>query len=146
MAFSNQPFLDCNQRLCMIFNGISVVFSTENSQQYETIGSFWDCMAETYGLEKLRGLGYNWTSNTIEYAIGLKTNEKIDLSGLSLPSSFDHPQYKEISLPNNGWQTRTDETQFLSKIYDEIYLSGPLLYEIETFTENGKCQINFIRK
>ena len=54
----------------MIFEGISRVFSTVNEQQYETIGAFWDELSAQYGLENLRGLGYNWTPDTIEYVIG----------------------------------------------------------------------------
>ena len=34
----------------------------------------------------------------------------------------------------------------LKIIYDEIYKSGPLQYEIETFDLNGNCKIKFIRK
>ena len=55
----------------MLFKGISRVFSTENEAQYQTIGAFWDEMSGIYGLENLRGLGYNWTKDTIEYVIGL---------------------------------------------------------------------------
>ena len=56
----------------MTFVGISKVFSTVNDEQYNTIGAFWDEMCLTYGLEDLRGLGYNWTPDSIEYVIGLK--------------------------------------------------------------------------
>ena len=50
----------------MVFNGISKVFSTKDDRQYETIGAFWDEFSKKYGREKLRGLGYNWTTDTIE--------------------------------------------------------------------------------
>ena len=56
----------------MKFIGISRVFSTINNEQYKTIGTFWDELSEEYGMENLRGLGYNWTDDTIEYVIGLK--------------------------------------------------------------------------
>ena len=59
----------------MVFNGISKTFSTENNRQYETIGAFWDELSAIYGRENLRGLGYNWTSDTIEYVIGLRQGE-----------------------------------------------------------------------
>ena len=38
------------------------------------------------------------------------------------------------------------KTDDLKIIYDEIYKSGPLQYEIETFDLNGNCKIKFIRK
>lgn len=37
----------------MTFNGISRVFSTENDDQYNTIGAFWDEMAYKYGRSNL---------------------------------------------------------------------------------------------
>ena len=49
----------------MVFNGISKVFSTKDNRQYETIGAFWDELSKEYGRENLRGLGYNWTTDTI---------------------------------------------------------------------------------
>ena len=44
----------------MLFKGIGRTFSTENDQQYETIGAFWDELAAKYGRENLQGLGYGW--------------------------------------------------------------------------------------
>ena len=44
----------------MLFRGIGRTFSTENDQQYETIGAFWDELAAKYGRENLQGLGYGW--------------------------------------------------------------------------------------
>ena len=40
-----------------------------------------------------------------------------------------------------------DESGFnnLKEIYDEIYKNGKLKYEIETFTEDGKCKIKYYR-
>ena len=57
----------------MRFIGISRSFSTQNEDQYITIGEFWDELSKIYGKENLRGLGYHLTSDTIEYVIGLKT-------------------------------------------------------------------------
>ena len=55
----------------MLFKGIGRSFSTENDQQYETIGVFWDELAAKYGRENLQGLGYGWKERSIEYIIGL---------------------------------------------------------------------------
>jgi predicted transcriptional regulator YdeE len=83
-------------------------------------------------LENLQGLGYKWDGNTISYAIGLK-NEDIQEYNLS------------IELPVSGWITVEGETDHLKEIYEEIYKEGQLKYEIETFYENGKCQIKYYR-
>ena len=116
----------------MLFIGISKEFSLENEDQYNTIGSFWDEMSLLYGLENLQGLGYKWQDNKIYYAIGLKRGKILDYN-------------LELDLPDNGWITFNGETENLKLIYDQIYLSGPLKYEIETFTEDGKCKIMYYR-
>ena len=50
-----------------------------------------------------------------------------------------------IELPDVNWIIVNGETEKLKEIYDEIYKLGPLKYEIETFDENGKCQIKYYR-
>ena len=116
----------------MVFKGISKDFLLTDEQQYETIGLFWDEMAMLYGLENLQGLGYRWQNNKISYAIGLK-NDCIKDYNLS------------IVLPDDGWVTVEGKTNNLKQIYDEIYKYGPLQFEIETFYENGNCEIRYYR-
>ncbi|MBR6533335.1 MAG: hypothetical protein IKT44_02785 [Clostridia bacterium] len=117
----------------MIFYGISRDFSLKDEEQYETIGQFWDEMAEIYGLENLRGLGYNWGGGKISYAIGLKD---------ALIKDYN----VSIVLPDENWAVAKGKTDDLKQIYDEIYKSGPLMFEIETFSENGNCEIQYYRK
>ena len=78
----------------MEFKGISRIFSTVGDQQYHTIGAFWDELSERYGRENLRGLGYHWTSTSIEYVIGLTTGE-IDGWNVS------------VHLQEDGWKRIT---------------------------------------
>ena len=117
----------------MIFKGISKTLSLKNQEQYNTIGAFWDEMAEKYGLENLQGLGYKWQNGQIWYAIGLKHGE---IEGANC----------SIQLPGNGWESVDGKTDDLPQIYDEIYRDGALQYEIETFFDNGNCHIEFYRK
>ena len=116
----------------MIFRGISRGFSLLGEEQYETIGAFWDDMEARFGLENLRGLGYLWQGGKIYYAIGLKSG---DIDGYDF----------EISLPDHGWVTVTGKAEDLKAIYDEIYESGSLKYEIEEFYTDGRCEIQYIR-
>ena len=116
----------------MIFCGITKDFCLTNEQQYDTIGLFWDELASLYGLENLQGLGYNWKDNKISYAIGLK-------SGCIKGCNF------HIELPDKDWITTKGKTDNLKQIYDEIYKDGVLQYEIETFDENGNCEIRYRR-
>ena len=115
-----------------IFFGIVRTFSLIGEEQYNTIGAFWDEMAQKYGLESLRGFGYNWRGEKMDYAIGLKDG---------IIDGYDF----EIKLPDDGWESIHGETDRLKEIYDEIYLSGALSYEIEEFSENGECLIRYYR-
>lgn len=117
----------------MVFKGISRVFKLTNEQQYKTICQFWDEMALIYGLENLRGLGYKWENDEISYAIGLKNG---DIEGYNF----------SISLPDDGWVTARGKTERLKELYDEIYKNGRLAYEIETFFEDGRCEVSYYRK
>lgn len=116
----------------MIFKGISKEFSLLNEEQYNTIGDFWDEMALLYGLENLQGLGYQWAGNKIFYAIGLKNG---DIKDYNLC----------IELPDTSWSIVNGETENIKEIYNKIYKFGALKYEIETFSENGECQIKYYR-
>ena len=116
----------------MEFKGISKVFSTVGDQQYNHIGVFWDELSERYGRENLRGLGYNWTSTSIEYVIGLVVGE---IEGWNMC----------VSLPEDGWERITGRTENLKEIYNAIYKDGSLRYEIEMFDDNGNCIIDIVR-
>ena len=116
----------------MLFKGIGRTFSTENDQQYETIGAFWDEMAAKYGRANLQGLGYGWTDRSIEYVIGLIHGE-IDTAD------------RAVKLPETGWVTVRGQTANIVEIYEKIYQEGRLKYEIERFTDSGDCEIMYCR-
>ena len=116
----------------MLFKGIGRTFSTENDQQYETIGAFWNELAAKYGRVNLQGLGYGWTERSIEYVIGLIYGE-IDEAD------------RAITLPDLGWITVRGRTEDLGEIYDKIYQEGRLEYEIGRFTDSGDRGIMYGR-
>ena len=117
----------------MIFKGISRVFKLTNEEQYDTIGRFWDEMSLIYGMENLQGLGYRWQGDEFYYAIGLK---KGDIEGYNL----------SITLPDDNWVSVRGKTALLKDMYDEIYRSGRLTYEIEVFYDDGSCEIRYYRE
>ena len=112
----------------MKFIGITKDFDLFNEAQYETIGQFWDDMAEIYGLENLRGLGHRWQNGMILYAIGLK-------EGIIDGYNFT------IELPDDGWTRVLGRTDDLKEIYDEIIDSAlPVIVEMkkvcDTYAKN----------
>lgn len=116
----------------MVFTGITRTFSTENKQQYETIGAFWSEMESKYDCACLQGLGFNWTADTIEYVIGLTEGaaEGADCT---------------VILPDGCWTEVRGRTDDLDSIYDRIYKDGALSYEIESFDADGNCRILYSR-
>ena len=120
----------------MFFKGYSKVFSTKDNEQYKLIGDFWDEMTLKYRIDDLRGLGFNWTDTTIEYAIGFKNNQKFNCSNL---------HWKEIVLPDVGWEKVEGKIENLENIYNDIYKISALEYEIEMFNADGTCNILYIR-
>lgn len=122
----------------MIFRGVGRRFSTRDDGQYEEIGAFWDAMAEKYGREKLCGLGWDWTDDSMLYAIGtLDAPERFRFSGM---------ETMEVLLPENGWQRWKGKTEHLDELYRQIYAGGPLTYEIERFAEDGTCTVDIYRE
>ena len=122
----------------MIFKGYSKRFSLLNNDQYNTIGKYWDYFSLKYGLENLRGLGLNWENGSMEYIIGLKDNSEIECD-------IEGATYKEVFLPCFGWISEVGKTDDLEEIYNKIYEISTLVYEIETFNNDGSCKIEFIR-
>lgn len=125
----------------MNFCGLGKVFSTKDEGQYEAIGAFWNFMAQCYGRENLRGLGYGWTEDSITYVIGLKTGALSPDPEKQFPGTV----WQEIILPDTGWIRYHGETENLPQLYDRIYAEGILKYEIEQFFEDGTCVIQIIR-
>ena len=125
----------------MLFTGMSVIFSTVHNEQYVSIGKYWDDMSNLYGRENLRGLGYNWMPDVIEYVIGLKDNSVVEIEKEDLSKRYSNAVYKEILLPDHGWKVYSGETNKLAEIYENIYAEGSLTYEIESFSNDGTCSI-----
>ena len=117
----------------MRFNGISKTFSLLHEEQYDTIGAFWDELSLLYGLENLQGVGYCWKGAQMSYAIGFKVG---DIEGYNV----------SLDLPDSGWERAVGKTERLKELYDEIYKDGRLQFEIETFDENGDCEILYYRR
>ena len=96
----------------MIFRGVGRRFDTGNNRQYEEIGRFWDSMAEKYGQENLCGLGWDWTQDSLMYAIGTL--------GEADNFCWDDIKIVEILLPETGWQHWCGKTAQLDKLYGQI--------------------------
>ena len=128
----------------MVFRGVSLKFSTKDEVQYEAIGQFWDYLSTLYPRESLRGLGFNWTANQIEYVIGRRDNAPVKPE--EIRKRYPGAVVKEILLPEKGWQVCNGSTDRLSELYEEIYKEGALTYEIETFCEDGSCQVAVCRE
>lgn len=130
--------------IAIIFKGISKRFLTEDNKQYHEIGNYWDYFAAIYGRENLLGLGLNWKTDSLEYVIGqCEGHMEYDLEAVR--ERYPDAVYKKIVLPDTGWKTYQGQMDRLSELYETIYHEGALLYEIESFFENGSCSVKIIR-
>jgi predicted transcriptional regulator YdeE len=129
----------------MTFKGIQIRFDCAGNQQYEAIGGFWDCMTGLYPGCALKGVGYNWSNDCLDYAIG-GFGDETHYDETALRERFPNAKYMEIQLPDSGWQVFHCELDRLSDLYNEIYKDGALLYEIEEIQPNGHCVISIIRE
>ncbi len=129
----------------MNFKGYAMTFSTVGEKQYENIGRIWDYLSDAYGRENIKGLGFCWTDTSIDYCFAFKD----DISEEEYESRLEliNPQLKKpfrfisVELPDDSWVTVKGETDKLSELYGDVYSKGSLDYEIETFNDDGTCEI-----
>ena len=50
-----------------------------------------------------------------------------------------------VDLPDAGWNSVAGKTADLDLIYRKIYADGNLKFEIETFNDDGECEILYCR-
>ena len=74
-----------------------------------------------------------WKNGVISYAIGLKEG---CIDGCNAT----------ITVPDDGWVKVLGKTDDLKQIYNEIYKHGALKFEIETFYDDGSCEILYYRE
>lgn len=128
----------------MRFHGVLIRFDCTDNKQYDAIGRYWDFMAKLFPKDKLKGLGFNWSSNSFDYVIGDNEGE----FDYSLPIVYQtYPASKKvvIELPDDGWITYIGKLENIKNIYDAIYRDGTLDYEIEEFDTFGNCKISIFR-
>lgn len=130
----------------MVFKGYQMTFSTEGNKQYETIGNLWDKFASVYGIENIRGLGFNWSSTTIDYCFGFVEDLSVEeyVERLEVVNTFAEKPFRfnTIELPDENWVNFKGETEKLDVLYDRVYKDGQLDFEIERFDSNGKADID----
>lgn len=128
----------------MVFKGIEIRFSCRNSEQYQSIGQFWNFMREQNYGNAIKGLGYNWKDDSLCYVIGdYKQSIQFDINSIHL--KYPTAAYVEIDLPDNGWQVYFCQLSNLGLLYEQIYKDGVLDYEIEEIDSDGNCQISILR-
>lgn len=129
----------------MKFNGVLIRFDCSDNKQFNAIGEFWEFMGKLFPKEKLRGLGYNWYNDSFDYAIGDFESE-FDYSLAAITKNYPASKHVVVQLPDSHWETYTGKLENIAQIYEEIYKSGSLDYEIEEFDALGNCKISILRE
>ena len=125
----------------MIFKGIKVTFSTENGRQYIDIAKFWDIMEKHYDVDRLSGLGLNWTKNTMDYIIGFRDNSMTNEVLKVIKPYYTSAEYVIKLLPNRDWEKYKGHVSKIKEKYSEIWKAGAVKFEIETFDKDGNMKL-----
>lgn len=125
----------------MIFKGIKVTFSTENGRQYIDIAKFWDAMEKYYDVDRLSGLGLNWTKNTMDYIIGFRDNSMTNEVLKVIKPYYTSAEYVIKLLPNRDWKKYKGHVSKIKEKYSEIWKAGAVKFEIETFDKDGNMKL-----
>ena len=129
----------------MIFKGVSRVFPLKDNEMYKGISEFWETMERYFYLDKLIGLGLNWTEDSMEYIIGFTDNSMRKKDTERIKKIYPDAEYKVVLLPKRGWREYKGNTADIQNMYDAIWKDGNLTYELETFTDDGKCTLRINR-
>ncbi len=115
-------------------------------EQVQLLGEFWDYVGDQVGKENLAGLGYGWSNNYFNYALGaiedaetLKQLQKIDFAKTKF-----QVEYVEIDLPELAeWTTYTGREDQLREIYEQQIdcYDQRYDYELEFFDDAGNAKI-----
>lgn len=125
----------------MIFKGIKVTFSIENGRQYIDIAKFWDIMEKYYDVDRLSGLGLNWTKNTMDYIIGFRDNSMTNEVLKVIKPYYTSAEYVIKLLPNRDWKKYKGHVSKIKEKYSEIWKAGAVKFEIETFDKDGNMKL-----
>ena len=128
----------------MKFTGVLRRFDCSNNKQFNDIGEFLDLMSKIIDKNEIKGLGFNWQNNHLDYIIGdLKEefNYSIDIILKTYPTS----KIVTVDLPDNGWKIYQGKLKDIKNIYEKIYRDGPLDYEIEEIDTKGNFKVSILR-
>lgn len=129
----------------MKFKGIKVTFSIENGRQYKDIAKFWEIMEKHFDVNRLSGLGFNWTDTTMDYAIGFRDNSMTRAELDKVKPYFSGAEYIIQLLPNKNWRKYKGHVSKIKEKYTKIWNAGAVKFEIETFDDEGNMKILIYR-
>lgn len=132
----------------MIYKGYKIRVRCIEWEQVKEIGAFWDLFTENIKIEKLIGLGMNWSNDYLyfDYAIGtIEDEETLDkIKEINFSKYNIDSKYIELKLPNiDEWEIFKGKEKNLKELYEqEIDCNNKKYnYELEYFDGNGNVEI-----
>lgn len=129
----------------MTLDGINVKVSIENKEQYDSLNQLWTILEQYYDCEDIFGLGYGWDNDSMNYLIGINRGMINENALKEIKEEFPSAENKRITVPTDGWKTYRGSTWELQDLYSIIWEEGEVIYELESFTNDGKCKILIYR-
>lgn len=123
----------------MRYSGVQATIDTDDDNQFEVLGAFWQAMRRQADPNRLRGIGHTWDTagHTFEYLIGMQEDHVWNTDGVFRLKGLHTGRLGEIELPDDGWQTHQCAPADIAEMYAVIWRHGDLRYEVEHFDADG---------
>lgn len=131
----------------MMFKGYKIRVRCKEWEQIEEIDKFWNVFTNFVDINKIVGLGMNWSKDLIyfDYAIGTINNENVldKIRTINFSKAGFIVDYIEAELPPlNEWVSFSGKTKNVKYIYEnQIDIIGNYDYELEYLDYDGNIEI-----
>ncbi len=107
----------------MIYKGYKIKVRCINWEQIEVLNKYWRYVSSYVNIEKIVGLGMNWTDDYLyfDYALGVIDDEKTlkKLKNIDFSETDFNVEYIEIELPNiEEWKNFKGKNSNIKQIYE----------------------------
>jgi len=108
----------------MTYKGYKIRVRCIDWEQIEVLNKYWCFVSSYIAIEKIIGLGMNWTDDYLyfDYALGVIDDEKTlkKLENIDFSKTDFNIEYTEIELPNlEEWKTFKGKDKNIRKIYED---------------------------
>ena len=124
-------------------------WSTLQQAQYKGISDMWNIVEKYSDINNLEGYGTDWDDNNHDFLYGIIFKDKNipDKTISELKDVFpDIENSFNYKIPSKYDESYSCNTNDVASTYNKIWSKGPLLYELEEYSDNDIITINVVYK